>query len=200
MRSAFFLVTAFCRAVGIPARVVWGAMYAPNFGGGFGQHGWNEIYMGKNGWIQVDATAFENDYVDAGHIRIAELQSAATSFNGKKIEVLDYKLAQKKIAKQSNDSESYSVYFGKYTNLESGKTFEVLEKEGNLSVDIPGQMVLPFNEEDTDGRWNCKLSPSLYLEFTKDEKGNPNQMVLHEIVAMTKQASSESLMKTSLMT
>ena len=40
------LLAAFCRAVGIPARVVFGAMYVPNFGGGFGQHGWNEIYMG----------------------------------------------------------------------------------------------------------------------------------------------------------
>jgi len=34
-----FLLASFCRAVGIPARVVWGAMYVPNYGGGFGQHG-----------------------------------------------------------------------------------------------------------------------------------------------------------------
>ena len=87
------LLAAFCRAVGIPARVVFGAMYAPNFGGGFGQHAWNEIYMGAAGWIPVDATAFETDFVDSGHIRITELQSAAANaFNGRKIMVLDYRL------------------------------------------------------------------------------------------------------------
>ncbi len=186
------LLTAFCRAVGIPARVVWGAMYAPNYGGGFGQHGWNEIYMGENSWIQVDATAFEPDYVDAGHIRIAELQSVATAFNGKKIEVLEHKLAEKDISSAEN-KKNYDSYFGKYTNLQSGKTFEVLEKEGNLSVDIPGQMVLPFNDEDNEGKWTCKLSPNLYVEFSKDEKGNPTEMILHEIVAMTKQSSPESI-------
>ena len=185
-----FLLTAFCRAVGIPARVVWGAMYAPNYGGGFGQHGWNEIYMGTNGWIQVDATANESDYVDAGHIRIAELQSVATSFNGKKFEVLDYKLAGKEVEKTA---ENYSKYFGKYTNLETSKTFTVLEKEGNLSVDITGQMVLPFNEPDQKGRWYCKLSPSLFIEFKKDENNLIDKFIIHEMVGMTKKSSPEKI-------
>ena len=29
----------------------------------------NEIYMGKAGWIPVDATTNEIDYIDPGHIR-----------------------------------------------------------------------------------------------------------------------------------
>ena len=60
------LVAAFCRSVGIPARVVWGCMYIPNFGGAFGQHGWNEIYMGEAvGWVPVDSTAHETNFVDS---------------------------------------------------------------------------------------------------------------------------------------
>ncbi len=78
------LLAAFCRAVGIPARVVWGCMYVPNYGGAFGQHGWSEIYMGKAGWITVDATANEIDYVDSGHIRIGEYQSMALPLIPKK--------------------------------------------------------------------------------------------------------------------
>ena len=35
--SHFILLATFCRAVAIPARVVWGCMYSPNFGGAFGQ-------------------------------------------------------------------------------------------------------------------------------------------------------------------
>ncbi|NOZ61291.1 MAG: transglutaminase domain-containing protein, partial [Calditrichaeota bacterium] len=47
------LLAAFCQAVGIPARLVWGCMYVPNRGGAFSKHGWTEIYMGKAGWIPV---------------------------------------------------------------------------------------------------------------------------------------------------
>lgn len=185
-----FLLASFCRAVGIPARVVWGGMYVPNYGGGFGQHGWNEIYMGDAGWIPVDATALEIDFVDAGHIRISEYQSAASSFNGKKFEILNYQLMDKP---QETASADYSEYYGKYTNLETGRIFEVLDKEGNLSVDIPGQMVLPFNKPDQKGKWYCKLSPALYLEFTRDQNGDINKMLLHEMAQMTKKSSLETI-------
>jgi transglutaminase-like putative cysteine protease len=85
------LLAAFCRSVGIPARVVWGCMYVPNYGGVFGQHGWNEIYMGPAEWIPVDATASEIDYVDSGHIRIGVYQSPVTALNPRKMQVLDYR-------------------------------------------------------------------------------------------------------------
>ena len=185
-----FLLAAFCRAVGIPARVVWGGMYIPNYGGGFGQHGWNEIYMGDAGWIPVDATALEYDFVDAGHIRISEYQSTSSSFNGKKFEIIDYKLGD--IQPETTESE-FEEYFGKYTNEESGKTFEVLNKEGNLAVDIPGQLVLPFNPPGEDGKWHCKLSPTLYLEFTRDDDNKVEEMLLHEIVQMTKKSSPDTI-------
>ncbi len=183
-----FLLAAFCRAVGIPARVVWGGMYVPNYGGGFGQHGWNEIYMGNAGWIPVDATANENDFVDAGHIRISEYQSLSSSFNGKKFEIVDYRLGDKPT---ETVEDKYGLYLGSYTNMQSGKTFKVLEKENNLSVDIPGQMVLPFNEPDSKGRWYCKLSPTLYLEFGKNDNEKIDKFILHEILAMTKKSSPE---------
>ncbi|MCW9098464.1 MAG: transglutaminase-like domain-containing protein [Ignavibacteriaceae bacterium] len=185
-----FLLASFCRAVGIPARVVWGAMYVPNYGGGFGQHGWNEIYMGKAGWIPIDATALETDFVDAGHIRISEYQSTSSTFNGKKFDIIDYKLGDNQTA--TSDVE-LSEYFGYYTNPESGRTFEVLDKEGNLSVDIPGQMVLPFNLPVEDGKWYCKLSPTLYLVFTRDEDKQVDKMLFHEIVQMTKQSPPETI-------
>jgi tetratricopeptide (TPR) repeat protein len=185
-----FLLASFCRAVGIPARVVWGGMYVPNYGGGFGQHGWNEIYMGEAGWIPVDATALEIDFVDAGHIRISEYQSTSSSFNGKKFEIIDYKLGDKQ---KETTSADYSEFYGKYTNLESGRTFEVLDKEGNLSVDVPGQMVLPFNKPNEKGKWYCKLSPTLYLEFTRDEENHIKEMLLHEIAQMTKKSSPETI-------
>jgi hypothetical protein len=80
------LFAAFCRAVGIPARMVIGGVYFYR-GGGFGQHGWNEVYMGKAGWIPLDATFQEYDYCDSGHIRIGYM----TSFQPVELEVLEYK-------------------------------------------------------------------------------------------------------------
>ncbi len=181
------LLAALCRAVGIPARVVFGGMYVPNKGGAFGQHAWNEIYMGNAGWIPVDATAFETDFLDAGHIRISEHISASSSFNAKSIKVLDYKLGDKSTSEQAEINEKFSPFLGKYTNPQNGKTFEVLEKEGNLAVDIPGQMVLPFHEQDERGRWYCKFSNRLYIEFNKDDNNNINQMIFHEMISMPRQ-------------
>lgn len=85
------LAAALCRAVGIPARVVWGCLYSTSGGGVFGQHGWNEIYMGKAGWIPIDTTRRETDFVDSGHIRIGIHQSTATALNARRIEILDHR-------------------------------------------------------------------------------------------------------------
>lgn len=82
------LLAAFCRAVGIPARLSIGCMYTPYYTGSFGQHAWTEIFMGDAGWIPVDATIGETDYVDAGHIRLGE----KSSFQPVKMEILDYKV------------------------------------------------------------------------------------------------------------
>ena len=183
------LLAAFCRAVGIPARVVFGAMYVPNYGGGFGQHGWNEIYMGAAGWIPVDSTAFEYDFVDSGHIRVSELVSAtASTFNGKQIEVLEHRLGSGKAAVAGNPE--FAPFLGKYANPKGGRTLTVLEKEGNLSLDIPQRMVLPFNNPDGQGRWLCKIAPQIYLAFKKNDQGRVKEMALHQIIPLTKKAEA----------
>ena len=185
------LLAAFCRAEGIPARVVFGAMYTPNIGGGFGQHAWNEIYMGQAGWIPVDATAFEADFVDSGHIRITELKSAAANaFNGREIEVLNYKLGNQSPKAEAVDSQAFAPYLGKFSNPQGGPTLTVLEKERNLALGIPGGMVLPFSKKDEQGHWLCKLAPHVYLTFNQDEKGKVTEMVLHQVLSMPKKSAA----------
>ena len=85
------LLAAFCRSVGIPTRLATGCMYTGIYDGSFGQHVWNEIYMGEAGWIPVDATVHEYDFIDAGHIRLGEL----TSFNPSEMEILEFALKPK---------------------------------------------------------------------------------------------------------
>jgi hypothetical protein len=90
--SQSMLMAALCRAAGIPARVVWGCMYTPEYGGSFGHHGWNEVYMGESGWIPVDVTIHETEYVDSGHIRLGILKTKATVINFKEMTIQDYTL------------------------------------------------------------------------------------------------------------
>jgi len=80
------LLAALSRAVGIPARTVMGGMYTSLKGGSFGQHMWDEVHMGDAGWIAVDATAGEVDYIDAGHIRLGLF----ATFQPLEMEVLEY--------------------------------------------------------------------------------------------------------------
>jgi len=188
-----FLLATFCRAVGIPARVVWGCMYVPNQGGSFGQHAWNEIYMGSAGWIPVDATVTQARYLDSGHIRFGEYQSLTTSFNPHEMEILDYKLSTGESGLQKAAVEKYQAYIGSYKHPAGAEDFEIFIREGNLTLDIPGQVALAFNEPDEAGMWKCKLSPRLYLEFDQADDGAVNAMILHEFVMMTRKSDPEEM-------
>ncbi len=70
------LVAALCRAVGIPAQVVTGLAYVPQWRtlqNGFGGHAWVQVYIGGK-WIGLDA-AFKSTGLggfDPGHITLAE--------------------------------------------------------------------------------------------------------------------------------
>jgi len=83
------LLAAFCRAVGIPARVVIGGFYFHDSGGAFGQHAWTEVHMGDAGWIPLDATIGEWEVLDSGHIRLGE----SAGFAPKSLEILSFELA-----------------------------------------------------------------------------------------------------------
>ncbi|MBW1916268.1 MAG: transglutaminase domain-containing protein, partial [Deltaproteobacteria bacterium] len=88
--SQSMLLAALCRASGIPARVVWGCVYTPEYGGSFGHHGWSEVFVGEAGWIPVDVTFHETDYVDSGHIRLGVLKTNSTLINYREIKILNY--------------------------------------------------------------------------------------------------------------
>jgi len=69
------LTAALCRAVGIPAQVVTGLAYVPQwrtFQNGFGGHAWVQVFLGDK-WVGLDA-AFKGAGLggyDAGHIALA---------------------------------------------------------------------------------------------------------------------------------
>ena len=166
-----------------------GAMYVPNYGGGFGQHGWNEIYMGKAGWVPVDNTAFEEDFLDSGHIRIADLQSTSTAFNGKKIEVLDYRMGTTKMANAiETGAEEFKKYIGEYKNTDNKRVINVKVQDGGLVADIRGRAVLPLKKPDKNGLLYCKIAKHIYFTFKEDDSGKMTGMQLHQILDVQKKS------------
>ncbi len=179
-----FLMAAFCRAVGIPARVVWGCMHSPERGGIFAQHAWNEIFMGVAGWIPVDTTVREADYIDSGHIRIGLHQSMTTALNARKMEILDYRVGSGQPAASSATSEAkYGRYLGEFTHAGKG-TVRVIVQDESLVLDIPGKISLALKDPDERGIWQSRLTDRVYVTFGVTDSGAITEACLHEIMPM----------------
>lgn len=168
------LLAAFGRAVGIPCRMVWGCMYVPDFGGGFGQHAWNEVYMGDAGWIPVDATAEEIDYVDCGHIRIGVADSKAIALNPISMEILDYRPEE---TDQSHAvPDIYLPYIGDYQG-ERGVA-QILVKNGGLALQLPERPLFELKDPDEEGRWLFKLTDRASVSFSRSESGEIDRLTI----------------------
>ncbi|MBP7867703.1 MAG: tetratricopeptide repeat protein [Acidobacteria bacterium] len=151
--------------------MVVGCMYTHLNGGSFGQHAWTEIYMGKAGWVSVDSTAHEIDFVDAGHIRLGQ----EATFMPKKMEILEHRSASAASpAAPETVPERYAPYLGSYSD-ESGPmeraVFRVLYRNGGLALDIPARMVCELKEPSPEGIWFLKLTDRVGVRFEKDAAG-----------------------------
>jgi len=187
------LLAAFCRAVGIPARCVFGCLYVPDHGGVFGQHAWNEIYMGEAGWIPVDCTVDEVTYVDCSHIRLCEWNSKAMMFNPEKFQILDYQTAEASSTTQADSAAStrYAPYVGEYQS-ERGKV-NILVREGCLAFEIPERnTILDLKDPDENGHWYFKLTAAASIVFETDSSGAVLAMTIHERQRMPRQTAVDS--------
>jgi len=178
------LLAAFCRAVGIPARLSIGCLYSPWYGGSFGQHAWTEVYMGEEtGWIAIDATILEYDYVDAGHIKLGE----KSTFQPNSMEILEYKIGNAEIT--ADIPEEYQAVIGPYLNPDNRDVLEVIYNDGTLTVDIVGRMQLALHDPDELGRMYARLTDKVYFTFPE------NKMVIMETANAMKQADDEIIAK-----
>jgi transglutaminase-like putative cysteine protease len=181
------LLAALCRAVGIPSRLAVGCMYLNYYTGGFGQHAWTEVYMGDAGWIPVDATVAEIDYIDAGHIRLGE----NTNFRPVSMEIIDLRTGQERAG------ESVDAYLtameGSFINLEQYRMFKIISRNGSVAIDIPGRVVLQLNPPDDHGRWFPTLTREISLSPEKNEKGEMDRIILHEYTRLKKISQSETI-------
>jgi hypothetical protein len=162
------LLVAFCRSVGIPARLATGCMYAPNYGGTFGQHAWTEIYMGEAGWIPVDSTAHEIDFVDSGHIRLGSL----ASFQPEKMEILDHRVRSLEGAKEAR--------LGAFLNMpwKTGERYSYSYTANGAPLGTDSFTIESQVDDDGDSVITCRTETALTgLEvkgsFQLDGQGHP---------------------------
>lgn len=79
------LYVSLARALGLPARVVFGLAYGS---GSFGGHAWVEIYLGD--WVEIDPSWGSMDSVDASHLRFKLDSVTSLMLSGQiEMEVLD---------------------------------------------------------------------------------------------------------------
>ena len=182
------LFAAFSRAVGIPARVVWGFMYIPSLGGGFGQHGWNEVYMGKAGWVPIDTTAREVDYADSGHIRLGVLSSASIAWNPKKLEILDFRAGAQKSGQvaEKGGPEKYRPYLGKYRGSRGIITVHV--QNGSLALTLQDGREFELRDPDEKGYWFFKLTNDVNIFFDVGGPGRIAGLMMMNRVRIPKRA------------
>ena len=174
------LLAAFCRAVGIPARLSVGCMYTSYYSGGFGQHAWTEVYMGDAGWIPVDATINESDFVDAGHIRLGE----KATFRPVAMEILDFRSGTKNSG--SDIPDEFRPMLGSYMNVDQYRMFKIIPGKEGLAIDIPGRIILDLNPPDDSGRWFPKMTREISLTPGNIVEGKSEKMIMHQYFRLKK--------------
>jgi hypothetical protein len=180
------LLTAFCRAVKIPARLSIGCMYTTYHSGGFGQHAWTEVYMGDAGWVPVDATINEADFIDAGHIKLGE----NATFRPVSMEVLDFRSGSK--ITETVIPDDFRPMLGSYMNIEQYRMFKIIYKDGGLAIDVPGRIVLDLNQPDDQGKWFPKMTREISLTPGNIIGGKADRMIMHQYFRLRKMSSLDS--------
>jgi len=92
--------------------------------------------------------------------------------------------------------EEFRPYLGNYTSdfgQRQNTTMKVLVENGNLAVDIPGQMVFELNEPDAEGFRTFKMTPLVSIGFN-EENGKVTAMLLNQTSLLPKKAEPDSIL------
>lgn len=137
------LLTAFARAVGIPARLVMGYVYAD---GMFGGHAWTEVLAGEQ-WLPLDAAIVAPETADAARFAFVStsLREGPGFMNGGpalqlfgqiELRVLGYARAGGEKVAVAEDATPYTIAGDLYRN--TGLGIELRKPQGFRFVDLDG--------------------------------------------------------------
>lgn len=79
----------------------------------------------------------------------------------------------------------FEPYIGQYSPAGASSDsviFKVLFQNGNLAVDVPGQMVFDLNGPDDKGQWTFKISGDVHVSFNRSESGEVEGMRIAQLI------------------
>ena len=71
---------------------------------------------------------------------------------------------------------TYVANYGPFRNVE----FTVLLHNGNLALDVPGQLVFDLKPPDDENRWYFQITDAVFLTFERDQAGAVTKLFIHE--------------------
>lgn len=152
--------------------------------------------MGNAGWIPVDATAGEVDFVDSGHIRVGHFASVVSRLNAEEFEILDYAVHGGDEGATRVAQERFAPFLGSYRHQQSSGRCELRVMDGSLVIDITGKTLLALDEPDGDERWVCKVAPHVHVVFQRkgdDDAGEVRGFTIHETFSLPQRTRPEEM-------
>jgi tetratricopeptide (TPR) repeat protein len=145
--------------------------------------------MGDAGWIPVDATFGETNYIDASHIRLGE----SANYRPVKMELLDYTLN----IKENKESvfDSYTGVLGNYINLEQYRIFSIIKKDDGFAISIPDRVVLDLNPPNDKGIWYPKLTSEIGMLPKINPEGKTDKVVIYQLYRLKRISPPDSGLK-----
>ncbi|MEW6746228.1 MAG: serine hydrolase [Planctomycetota bacterium] len=77
-------------------------------------------------------------------------------------------------------AEELEPYLGRFRHEKGRVDFTVLEQDGHLALDIPGQAVFTMKWPDSRGRWIFELTEQLALEFHRSPSGAVDRATFYQ--------------------
>jgi hypothetical protein len=147
--------------------------------------------MGEAGWIPLDTTLREIDFVDSSHIRLGILSSKHIAFNPEKMEILDFQAGSQRFGQAASTTvpEQYKPYVGQYQGPDN--ILKVIVQNKSLALDIPGRMIFELKDPDTNGFWTFKLTTDVSVSFEQNSFGDVTSMNIHSKARIPKKSDSE---------
>lgn len=71
-------------------------------------------------------------------------------------------------------------YFGEFTNSERDMTLTILNKNGRLAIDVPGQMAYKLTDPDDQDRRHFEITDTIFVVFDETSSPAPVQMLYME--------------------
>ncbi len=74
----------------------------------------------------------------------------------------------------------FKPYLGGYVDTSKDQIITVVEQNGHLSLEVPGQGILELKPPDEDGKWPLAAAPQVSMSFVRAGDGKINVMKAHQ--------------------